>query len=94
MACRNSIRASKEFTVFVVSIASFTDTLIYGIVVPVLPFALETRFGLSGDEILRWNSFLMSAYGAAVAVGAGKTSLLSFLHCITAGSRAKHDSNE
>jgi hypothetical protein len=82
MAWLTSFRASKEFTIFVVSIASFTDTLIYGIVVPVLPFALEEKFGLQGNEVQWWNSILMSSYGAATAIGAGKFCSFVFFYAI------------
>lgn len=67
------VRASKGFATFVVCLAVFTDTLIYGLVIPVLPFSLSKRAGLRHEEIQRWNSLLLSIYGAAIAVGSSKS---------------------
>ncbi|PQE28964.1 hypothetical protein CJF30_00003989 [Rutstroemia sp. NJR-2017a BBW] len=43
-------RSSKGFIIASVSIAIFTDTFLYGVVVPVLPFALTERAGIETDR--------------------------------------------
>lgn len=68
-------RASAGFTTFVVSLAIFTDVLIYGLVVPVLPFALADRVKLPHDQVQRWNSILLATYGGAIATGSSKSML-------------------
>ncbi|KAL8992809.1 MAG: hypothetical protein Q9169_006824 [Polycauliona sp. 2 TL-2023] len=66
----HSFRASKTFTTLVVSFAIFTDILIQNLVVPVLPYALNTRAGLDRkDDIQTWTSILLAAFGAALMIG-------------------------
>ncbi|KAI4279895.1 MAG: hypothetical protein L6R38_004881 [Xanthoria sp. 2 TBL-2021] len=66
----DSFRASKTFTTLVVSFAIFTDILIQNLVVPVLPYALHTRVGLdNNDDIQRWTSILLAAFGAVLMIG-------------------------
>ena len=65
-------RASKGFTVLTVGLASFTDALLYGIGIPVLPFVLPKLFGLPEDDVQRWNAILTEVFGGTIAVGAGK----------------------
>ena len=65
-----SFRASKTFTTFVVSFAVFTDILTQNLVVLLLPYALHARVGLEDqDDIQRWTSILLAAFGAALMIG-------------------------
>lgn len=65
-----SLRSSKTFITLVVSVSVFTDILLQNLVVPVLPFALSERVGLSdAGDIQRWNSILLSAFGGALIIG-------------------------
>lgn len=67
---RRSFRASKTFTTLVVCVAIFTDILLQNLVVPVLPYALQSRIGLEDEaEIQKWTSLLLSAFGCALMVG-------------------------
>ncbi|GAB7341742.1 hypothetical protein MBLNU457_g0076t1 [Dothideomycetes sp. NU457] len=61
-----AFRSSRLFLVASVSAAVFTDIFLYGIVVPVLPFALTTRIGISPDDVQTWVSILLAVYGAAL----------------------------
>ncbi|PWY67082.1 MFS amine transporter [Aspergillus sclerotioniger CBS 115572] len=63
------LRSSTPFAVIVVCVAVFTDIFLYGLVVPMLPFALADRVGLSDGDIQRWNSILLATYGAAIMLG-------------------------
>ncbi|KAK2750158.1 hypothetical protein FQN57_004654 [Myotisia sp. PD_48] len=63
------IRSSNGFTKLVVCLAVFTDVFLYGLIVPVLPFALRERLGIPDDDIQKWNSILLGTYGAAILVG-------------------------
>lgn len=47
---------------------SFTDIFLYGIIVPVVPRALETRIGIPADAAQRWTSILLTVYGAALLI--------------------------
>jgi MFS family permease len=60
------LRSSKVFVIFVVSFATFTDLLLYGLIVPVTPSALHERVGLSEDDEQSWTSILLALYGAAL----------------------------
>ncbi|OJJ52895.1 hypothetical protein ASPSYDRAFT_125924, partial [Aspergillus sydowii CBS 593.65] len=57
-------RSSEAFITFVVSFAIFTDLLLYGLLVPVMPTALHERVGLPKGEEQRWTSILLALCGA------------------------------
>lgn len=63
-------RSSKTFIIVVVSTAIFTDLFVYGIVVPVLPFALTERSGINPGSIQTWISIFLAVYGAALLAAA------------------------
>lgn len=68
----HAFRASKTFALIVVCIAVFTDVFVYGLVVPVMPFALTQRLGVPEEDVQKWNSILLGVLGGAVVVGASK----------------------
>lgn len=70
------IRSSTTFAVIVVCVAVFTDIFLYGLVVPMLPFALAERVGLTDADIQRWNSILLASYGASIMLGS-----CTCIHC-------------
>ena len=77
----HALRASKGFTVFVVCVAVFSDILLQNLVVPVLPYALEERVGLTDEaEVQRWNSILLAAFGGALMMGSREYELDSSVH--------------
>ncbi|KAL3422570.1 vesicular amine transporter [Phlyctema vagabunda] len=59
-------RSSKLFIISTICIAVFTDIFIYGIIVPVVPFALSSRSGIPEESVQRWVSILLAVYGAAL----------------------------
>ncbi|TKA33326.1 hypothetical protein B0A50_00879 [Salinomyces thailandicus] len=61
-----ALRSSKSFIIITVSTAVFTDIFVYGIVVPVLPFALTTRSDIDPDSVQTWISIFLAVYGAAL----------------------------
>ncbi|KAF7588437.1 hypothetical protein BBP40_005701 [Aspergillus hancockii] len=46
-----------------------SDIFLYGLIVPVLPFALKERLGLGDHHIQRWASAWLAVYGASILVG-------------------------
>ncbi len=62
------LRSSKAFILTTICIAVFTDMFLYGIIVPVIPFALESRVGIPPSQTQSWVSVLLAAYGAALLV--------------------------
>lgn len=44
----------------------FVDMCIYGIIVPVLPFALPNQFGVPQDQVASRTSYLVAAYAAGL----------------------------
>ena len=63
------LRSSDGFITFVVGMAVFTDMLLYGLIVPMLPYALSDRVGIAQDDVQRWNSILLGSFGAALMLG-------------------------
>lgn len=60
------LRSSKTFIIITVSTAVFTDMFVYGIVVPVLPFALTERSNIDAGSVQTWISIFLAVYGAAL----------------------------
>lgn len=44
------VRSSNWFIITTVSLAIFTDMFLYGVIVPVIPFALEEKIDIGEDE--------------------------------------------
>jgi MFS family permease len=63
-------RTSTAFITTTVAFAIFTDVFVYGIIVPVIPFALTQRAGIAEKDIQYWTSILLAVYGAALLVTA------------------------
>ncbi|KAF2670068.1 MFS general substrate transporter [Microthyrium microscopicum] len=66
-----SWRSSKWFIQLAVGMAVFTDIFLYALIVPVMPFALQSRTDLKEDESQyfdSWVSILIAVYGGALAV--------------------------
>lgn len=61
-------RSSSIFILTVISFASFTDIFLYGIIVPVIPFALLTRIDIPEINVQHWVSILFTVYAAALVV--------------------------
>ncbi|KAL8688753.1 MAG: hypothetical protein Q9218_005417, partial [Villophora microphyllina] len=59
-------RSSKWFILTTICVAVFTDIFLYGIIVPVIPFALTTRVGIKDLDVQHWVSVLLAVYGAAL----------------------------
>ncbi|KAI0431230.1 MFS transporter-like protein [Xylaria sp. FL1042] len=64
-----SFRSSTSLIVTTVNLAIFTDIFFYGLIAPVLPFALSTQVGIPEDKVQSWVSILLAAYSAALFVG-------------------------
>ncbi|KAI1270738.1 MFS transporter-like protein [Xylariaceae sp. FL1019] len=64
-----SIRSSTTFIVVTVNLAVFTDIFFYGLIAPVLPFALHAQVGIPENQVQHWVSILLAAYSAALLVG-------------------------
>lgn len=62
-------RSSKPFILATVCIAIFTDILLYGIIVPVMPFALTSRAAVPEHSVQTWNAILLACYTIALFVG-------------------------
>jgi MFS family permease len=62
------VRSSKLFILTTICIAVATDTFLYGMIVPVIPFALSSRVGVAQSSLQSWNSILLACYGAALLV--------------------------
>ncbi|WQF77555.1 Putative major facilitator superfamily, MFS transporter superfamily [Colletotrichum destructivum] len=61
-------RSSVAFIIITVAFAVFTDVFLYGVIVPVVPFALESRVDIAGGQVQFWVSILLAVYGAALLV--------------------------
>ena len=63
------LRSSKFFIYVVINVAVFTDAYLYGLIIPVLPFALTEYVNLSQSEVQTWIGILLGAYGAGLLIG-------------------------
>ncbi|KAJ4313508.1 hypothetical protein N0V84_009385 [Fusarium piperis] len=63
------LRSSAGLIVTTCSFAIFTDIFLYGVIVPVLPFSLEKRVGVTTDRVQYWVSIALAVYGAALLGG-------------------------
>jgi hypothetical protein len=43
-------RSSDAFIIGTIALAVFTDIFLYGVIVPVIPFALEKKINITGDR--------------------------------------------
>ncbi|KAI0532036.1 MFS transporter-like protein [Xylaria digitata] len=64
-----SFRSSTSLIVATVNLAIFADIFFYGLIVPVLPFALATQAGVPEDQVQTWISVLLAVYSAALFIG-------------------------
>src|SRR5271156_2627040 len=64
-----SQRSSRWFTSCVVSYSVFVDIFLYGVIVPVIPFAIQQRIGVPTMDVQHWVSTMLSVYGAALLIG-------------------------
>jgi len=60
------LRSSRGFILTTICIAVATDTFLYGMIVPVIPFALTSRAGVTQSSLQKWTSILLGVYGAAL----------------------------
>ncbi|KFA63558.1 hypothetical protein S40285_00352 [Stachybotrys chlorohalonatus IBT 40285] len=60
------LRSSVSLIVTTVSFAVFTDVFLYSVIVPVLPFSLPSRAGISQDTVQYWISVSLAVFGAAL----------------------------
>ena len=65
-------RSSRTFIYIVVNLAVFTDAYLYGLIIPVLPFALAEVIKVGKDEVQWWIGAFLAAYGVGLLVGARK----------------------
>ncbi|KAJ5148528.1 hypothetical protein N7448_000106 [Penicillium atrosanguineum] len=71
------IRSSDTFVVVAMSLATFTDTFIYGMIVPILPYLLIRDGKSSRDETQKWTSILLAVYGVALLIGSPLVGFIS-----------------
>ena len=59
--------------------AVFTDMMLYGLVVPMLPYVLSDRIGIAQGNVQRWNSILLGSFGGALMLGSCKICVSSII---------------
>ncbi|KAJ6119103.1 hypothetical protein N7471_013054 [Penicillium samsonianum] len=62
-------RSSSTFILVALCFALFTDTFIYGIIVPILPFLLMGPDNMALRDVQKWSSMLLASYGGALLLG-------------------------
>ncbi|EME78875.1 uncharacterized protein MYCFIDRAFT_43551 [Pseudocercospora fijiensis CIRAD86] len=70
-------RSNTFFIVATVGIGLFTDTFLYGLIVPVLPYMLQDRVGVPAEQVQSLVSGLLAAYAAASVVFSPLAGLLA-----------------
>lgn len=61
-------RSNTLFILATVAIGLFTDLFLYGLIVPVLPFMLQSRAHIPHDKIQNYVSALLAAYAGASVI--------------------------
>ncbi|KAK3360248.1 major facilitator superfamily domain-containing protein [Lasiosphaeria hispida] len=64
-----ALRSSTLFITFTVCLAIFTDILLYGLIVPVIPFSLTVQAGVPEERVQHWTAILLACYNVALCVG-------------------------
>ncbi|KAJ9236033.1 hypothetical protein DTO212C5_8345 [Paecilomyces variotii] len=64
------VRSSTVFIVTAVAIAVFTDTFLYGLLIPVFPSALQERCSVPESKVQMYTSYLVGLTGAGNLIGA------------------------
>ncbi|KAF2273440.1 MFS general substrate transporter [Westerdykella ornata] len=59
-------RSSNAFIIGTIALAVFTDIFLYGVIVPVVPFALEQKLNVTQERVQHWVSVLIAIYGASL----------------------------
>ncbi len=75
--CLFDIRASRIVVYSVINLAVFTDSYLYGLIIPILPFVLVEFPHLDESHVQRWIGLLLAAYGAGLIIGAREYTLHS-----------------
>ena len=60
------IRSSNKFIYLVVNLAAFTDAYIYGLIVPILPYALTKHAHVQPADVQKWTGILLGAFGGGL----------------------------
>lgn len=63
------LRSSKSFILLTVCAAIFTDSFLYGVLIPVIPFTLHDRSGIPESDVQWWTSLILAGYGLMVLIG-------------------------
>ncbi|KAG8526731.1 uncharacterized protein KY384_008160 [Bacidia gigantensis] len=61
-------RSSKWFIYIVIDLAVFTDAYLYGLVIPVLPFALTKYIHIPPADVQKWIGVFVGAYGGGLLI--------------------------
>ncbi|ATY63629.1 MFS amine [Cordyceps militaris] len=61
-----AFRSSSTLITVAVSFAVFTDVFLYAVVVPVIPFTLESRIGVDSDRVQYWVSVSLAVFAVAL----------------------------
>ncbi|RYE94362.1 MAG: MFS transporter, partial [Oxalobacteraceae bacterium] len=62
------VRSNEKVICGVIGFAIFTDLFLYGLVVPILPYALTPRFGIPETKVQSSTSTLLAVYAAGLLV--------------------------
>lgn len=63
------IRSSTFMIVLTISLSIFTDVFVYSIVVPVIPFAFETRMGVPANDVQSEVDKALAIYSVGLVIG-------------------------
>jgi MFS family permease len=64
----NAFRSSTFMVVLTLSVATFTDALLYSIIVPIIPYAFVSRMGVHEDDVQYWTDISLAIYSAGQIV--------------------------
>lgn len=70
-------RSSEIFILSTAAISLFTDTFLYGLIVPVSPFLLEKDAGVPRSQIQTYTSAMLAAYAGATVLASPLSGILA-----------------
>ncbi|KAF2206604.1 hypothetical protein CERZMDRAFT_52875 [Cercospora zeae-maydis SCOH1-5] len=70
-------RSSEGFILATAAISLFTDTFLYGLIVPVSPFLLEKDAGIPHSQIQTYTSAMLAAYAGATVLASPLSGILA-----------------
>ncbi|KAJ5140417.1 hypothetical protein N7448_003825 [Penicillium atrosanguineum] len=72
-------RRSRLLVITAISLSVFTDTFLYTMIVPIIPYTLKERVGIADGDALKWTSVFLTVFGLTNVLSSPVVGLLADL---------------